>query len=91
PSAVLRMPPDPRDPDRYALMMGTMGFDYVEGDESLHIFDLDAEFNVTAQERIILDDRVRDMIALPQPGQYALYLEGDVYEFGTIALMTVNP
>lgn len=91
PSEVLRMPPDPRTPDRYALMMGTMGFDYTEGDESLHIFDLDEEFRVTSQDRIVLDDRVRDMIALPEPGRYALFLEGDVYEFGTIALMTVNP
>jgi hypothetical protein len=91
PSAVVRMSPDPRDPDRYALMMGTMGFDYTEGDESLHIFDLDKDFKIVSQERIILDDRVRDMIALPETGHYALFLEGDTYEFGTIALVIVNP
>lgn len=91
PSEILRMPPDPRDPDRYALMLGAMGFDYREGDESLHILELDSEHRITSRERIVLDDRVRDMIMLPEPGRYAIYLEGDPYEFGTIALVTVNP
>ena len=45
----------------------------------------------TARERVILDDRVRDMIHLLGSRRYVLYLEGDSYEFGTIALLTANP
>ena len=91
PTELLRLGPDPRDPDRYAILMGTMGFDWREGDESLHVFDLDGDFRVSGQTRVVLDDRVRDMIALPEPNRYALYLEGDSYEFGTIAIVTANP
>ena len=91
PSQLVRMPPDPRDPARYALLMGAMGFDYREGDESLYVIELDGDFRITSRERIILNDRVRDMIALPESGRYALYMEGDTYEFGTIALISVNP
>ncbi len=90
PGPLVRMT-DPRDPTRYVLLMGAMGFDYREGDESLHIFDLDDDFRIVAEDRIILNDRVRDMIPLPGTGRYALYLEGSDYELGTIALMTANP
>ncbi len=90
PTQLLPMGPDPRDPDRYSLMLGTMGFDYREGDESLHIFDFDKNFKIIARERIVLDDRVRDMIQLPDGNRYALFLEGDSYEFGTIAIVTLD-
>jgi hypothetical protein len=70
--------------------MGAMGFDYREGDKSLYIFDLDKDFRIVSQDRIILDDRVRDMIHLPGTQRYVLFLEGDAYEFGTIALVSVN-
>lgn len=91
PAEILRLAPDARDPDRYALLMGSMGFDYREGDHSLYIIDLDASFAITAQNRIILYDRVRDMVALPTPGHYALYLEGNDYTFGSIALVRHTP
>ncbi|MGC3940459.1 PQQ-dependent sugar dehydrogenase [Roseobacter sp. EG26] len=91
PAQILRMAPDPRDPDRYALLMGSMGFDYREGDESLYVFDLDEDFRITSRERIVVDDRVRDMIHLPGTQRYVLFLEGEAYELGTIAMVTVNP
>ena len=91
PAEILRMSPDPREPDRYTLLMGAMGFDYREGDQSLHIFDLDKDFRITSRERIILDNRVRDMVRVPETNLYVLYMEGGTYEFGTIALVTVNP
>lgn len=91
PGQILRVGPDPRDPDRYSLLMGTMGTDYREGDESLHVFDLDENYEIVSQEHVVLDDRVRDMIRLPGPNRYALFLEGAADEFGTIALVTMNP
>ena len=91
PAEILRMSPDARDPDRYSLLMGAMGFDYREGDHSLHIFDLNADFEITAHERIILDNRVRDMVHLEGTSRYVLFMEGSDTQFGTIALVTVNP
>lgn len=91
PAEILRLAPDPREPDRYSLLMGSMGFDYREGDHSLYVFDLDKDFRITAQERIILDNRIRDMVHLPGTSSYALYLEGSDTQFGTLALVTVNP
>lgn len=91
PSEILRMPPDPRDPGRYALLMGAMGFDYREGDESLYVLDLNAAFEITEQNRVVLYDRVRDMIHLSGTRRYVLYLEGGYYDFGTIAIVTANP
>lgn len=90
PTQILKLE-DPRDPDRYSLLLGTMGFDYREGDESLHIFDLDEDFRIVSRDRIVLDDRIRDMIHIPDAELYALFLEGDSFEFGTIALVKVNP
>lgn len=91
PSQLVRLPDDPRDPDRYALMMGTMGFDYREGDESLHILDLDDDFRIISRDRIILDQRVRDIVGLPGTRQFVLFLEGSDTELARIALVTVNP
>jgi hypothetical protein len=71
--------------------MGTMGFDYREGDQSLHIFDLNENFEIVAQERIILDNRVRDMVHLEGTSRYVLFMEGSDEIFGTLALVTVNP
>jgi hypothetical protein len=91
PAQILRMPPDPRDPGRYSLLMGAMGFDYREGDQSLHVFDLDDDFRITGRDRIVLDNRVRDMVRIGDSAQYVLYMEGSDTQFGTLALVTVNP
>jgi hypothetical protein len=90
PSQVVRLP-DPADPARYSLLMGTMGSNYIEGDESLHVFDLDKDFRITAQDRVAIDARVRDLIDTPTPGTFLMWLEGQPDEFGALGVLMLEP
>ncbi len=61
--------------DKTILLVGALGYDISEGDQSLHVLVYDNKFNLEEHKILVFNDRIRDIIYISDLKKIYLFLE----------------